>query len=234
MLEVDNLTAGYGAVTVVRGAGLRVETGELVTLVGGNGAGKTTLIKTVTGLVPAQSGSVRFAGVDLTGADSRTVVEAGIVLIPEGRLLFPAMTVRENLLLGGINRRARPERRATMGRVYELFPRLRERESQLAGTLSGGEQQMVAIGRGLMALPKLLILDEPSLGLSPLLVQETFMALRRLSTQGMTILLVEQNVQLSLALCSRGYVMENGRMVLEGTSAELLADPMTKKAYLGL
>ena len=233
MLEVSGLVSGYGRISILREVDLRVKPGELVALVGVNGAGKTTLMKTIAGLVPASTGRIAFEGSDLTGRGAERAVEAGVVLVPEGRMMFPRMTVWENLMLGGVHPRPRPHREATLKRVFDLFPRLAERRAQKAVTMSGGEQQMLAIGRGLMARPKLLILDEPSLGLSPLMVQETYGALRRLNADGLTILLAEQNVKLSLAVSTRGYVMENGRIVLTGASGELAHDPATRKAYLG-
>jgi branched-chain amino acid transport system ATP-binding protein len=233
LLEVSDLVAGYGRITIVRDVGLRVEQGELVALVGVNGAGKTTLMKTIAGLMPSTAGRISFGGAALTGQGTVRAVEAGVVLVPEGRMVFPRMTVWENLMLGGIHPRSRPHRQATLRRVLELFPRLAERRDQKAATMSGGEQQMLAIGRGLMAEPKLLMLDEPSLGLSPLMVQETYAALRRLNAEGLTVLLAEQNVKLSLAVSTRGYVMENGRIVLTGASRDLAHDPATRKAYLG-
>jgi branched-chain amino acid transport system ATP-binding protein len=233
LLDVSGLVSGYGRLTVVRDVDLRVETGELVALVGVNGAGKTTLMKTIAGLLPSTAGRIAFAGAELTGQGTERTVDAGIVLVPEGRWVFPRMTVWENLMLGGVHPRPRPHREATLKRVLDVFPRLAERQSQKAATMSGGEQQMLTIGRGLMAEPKLLILDEPSLGLSPLMVQETYAALRRLNAEGLTILLAEQNVKLSLAVSTRGYVMENGRIVLHGASRDLAHDPATRKAYLG-
>jgi branched-chain amino acid transport system ATP-binding protein len=216
LLEVSGLVAGYGQITILREVGLRVGPGELVALVGVNGAGKTTLMKTIAGLVPPAAGRISFDGADSNGRGAEHMVRAGVVLVPEGRMVFPRMTVWENLMLGGVHPRPRPRREANLRRVLDLFPRLAERREQKAGTMSGGEQQMLAIGRGLMAEPKLLMLDEPSLGLSPLMVQETYAALRRLNAEGLTILLAEQNVKLSLAVSSRGYVIENGRIVLAG------------------
>ncbi len=233
MLEVSSLVSGYGRVTVVRGVDLRVDAGELVALVGVNGAGKSTLMKTLAGLVSPSAGRINFGGTELAGQGTERTVNAGLVLVPEGRWVFPRMTVWENLMLGSVHPRPRPRREATLQRVLEVFPRLAERRDQKAATMSGGEQQMLTIGRGLMAEPKLLILDEPSLGLSPLMVQETYAALRRLNADGLTILLAEQNVKLSLAVSTRGYVMENGRIVLQGPSRDLAHDPATRKAYLG-
>lgn len=206
----------------------------MVALVGGNGAGKTTLMKCIAGLIAPTGGSIVCQGATLTGRSPDAAVAAGVVLVPEGRMVFPRMTVLENLLLGGINPRARPHRAANLDVIFTLFPRLRQRQAQFARTLSGGEQQMLAIGRGLMAMPDILILDEPSLGLSPIMVKETFRALRSLNRTGLTILLVEQNVRLSLAISARGYVLENGRVVLHGPSDTIGADPAMRKAYLGM
>lgn len=234
MLEVADIVAGYGRVLAVQGVSLSVAEREFVALAGANGAGKSTLMKVLSGLLAPKSGSIRLGGRELAGSGAEEAVAAGIVLVPEGRMVFPRMTVLENLLLGATNPRARKDRERSLERVFALFPRLAERRGQLARTLSGGEQQMLAIGRGLMALPRILILDEPSLGLSPLLVQETYKALQRLNADGLTILLAEQNVRLSLAVSTRGYVMEHGRIVLAGASAKLADDPATRKAYLGL
>ena len=233
MLEVSGLLAGYGRITILREVSLSVAEGELVALVGVNGSGKTTLMKTIAGLIAPGAGQVRFEGAELAGQGAERAVQAGIVLVPEGRMVFPRMSVWENLMLGGVHPRPKPERAESLERVFDLFPRLAERRDQKAATMSGGEQQMLAIGRGLMARPKLLILDEPSLGLSPLMVQETYAALRRLNREGLTILLAEQNVKLSLAVSTRGYVIENGRIVLKGASDALARDPATRQAYLG-
>ena len=233
MLEISGLVSGYGRIDILHGVDLRVGKGELVALVGVNGAGKTTLMKTIAGLISPTAGRIAFEGAEIAGEGAERAVGAGIALVPEGRMVFPRMTVWENLMLGGVHPRARPYREATLTKVFDLFPRLAERRDQKAATMSGGEQQMLVIGRGLMAQPKLLVLDEPSLGLSPLLVQETYGALRRLSADGLTILLAEQNVKLSLAVSSRGYVIENGRIVLSGASSDLARDPATRKAYLG-
>jgi len=233
LLEVSGLVAGYGRITILREVELSVAEGELVALVGVNGSGKTTLIKTIAGLIAPGAGQVRFEAAELAGRGAERAVQAGIVLVPEGRMVFPRMSVWENLMLGGVHPRPRPGRAESLERVFDLFPRLAERRDQKAATMSGGEQQMLAIGRGLMAKPKLLILDEPSLGLSPLMVQETYAALRRLNREGLTILLAEQNVKLSLAVSTRGYVIENGRIVLKGASEALARDPATRQAYLG-
>jgi len=233
LLELQGLKAGYGRVEVLRGVDLHVNAGEIVALLGSNGAGKSTLNNTVSGLVRATTGRVMFDGSDLTNCPSRQVVQAGLIQVPEGRRIFPNLTVRENLELGAF-RRARERRSTNLDKVYTIFPRLKERVAQLAGTMSGGEQQMLAIGRGLMAEPKLLILDEPSLGLSPLLVEELFGLIRRLHREGLTVLLVEQNVGQSLEIADRAYVMENGSIRFSGPPAELLASADLKRAYLGL
>lgn len=233
MLEISGLVSGYGRISILHGIDLRVDKGELVALVGVNGAGKTTLMKTIAGLIRPTAGRIAFEGAEIAGEGAERAVAAGIALVPEGRMVFPRMTVWENLMLGGVHPRARPYREATLERIFDLFPRLAERRDQKAATMSGGEQQMLVIGRGLMAQPKLLILDEPSLGLSPLLVQETYGALRKLNADGLTILLAEQNVKLSLAVSNRGYVIENGKIVLTGASSDLAHDPATRKAYLG-
>jgi len=225
--------AGYGDLTAVRDVSLEVRRGEVVALIGGNGSGKTTTLRAVTGLLPLRGGAVEFAGERIDGLSSAQIVARGIAHVPEGRHLFPTMTVRENLLTGA-GRRARPERGQTLARVFTLFPRLAEREAQLAGTLSGGEQQMCAIGRGLMARPELLVLDEPSLGLAPVTVRLIFDTLREINEHGTTILLVEQNVPRALQLSHRGYVIENGRISLQGTRDALQQNPHVKQAYLGL
>ncbi len=233
LLTLEGLRAGYGAVEVLRGVDLHIAPGELVALLGSNGAGKTTLNSVVSGLVPTWSGRVLFDGQDLTGAHYRRVVQAGLIQVPEGRKVFPNLSVLENLELGAFTR-ARARRAENLVRVFDTFPRLRERQSQLAGTMSGGEQQMLAIGRGLMAEPKLLILDEPSLGLSPLLVEEMFALIAQLRAGGLAVLLVEQNVGQSLEIADRAYVMENGSIRFSGTSAELLASDTLRQAYLGV
>jgi len=233
LLRLDGLEAGYGDLTAISGVSLEVRPGEAVTLIGSNGAGKTTTLRAISGLLPLRAGRIEFEGARLDGLGSSQIVARGIAHVPEGRQLFPTMTVRDNLELGGraADRRRRDEALET---VFTLFPRLREREWQLAGTLSGGEQQMCAIGRGLMARPRLLLLDEPSLGLAPLTVKLIFETLERINRGGTTIVLVEQNVPRALQLSHRGYVIENGRLVLEGTRASLLASPHVKQAYLGL
>jgi branched-chain amino acid transport system ATP-binding protein len=233
LLTIEGLHAGYGAVEVLRGVDLHLAPGELVALLGSNGAGKTTLNSVVSGLVPTWAGRVVFDGQDLTGAHYRRVVQAGLIQVPEGRKVFPNLSVLENLELGAFTR-ARARRAENLVRVFDTFPRLRERQDQLAGTMSGGEQQMLAIGRGLMAEPKLLILDEPSLGLSPLLVEEMFGLIAQLRAGGLAVLLVEQNVGQSLEIADRAYVMENGSIRFSGTSAELLASDTLRQAYLGV
>ena len=233
LLEVTGLRGGYGRTEVLRGVDLRVDAGEVVALLGSNGAGKSTLNNTVCGIVPAWSGSVVFEGRELTRAHYRDVVRAGLIQVPEGRRIFPNLAVRENLELGSFAR-GRERRRANLERVLAIFPRLAERMDQKAGTMSGGEQQMLAIGRGLMAEPRLLILDEPSLGLSPLLVEELFALIRRLHDDGLAVLLVEQNVGQSLEIADRAYVLENGSVRFEGRPADLLASDTLRRAYLGL
>ncbi|MFM8610216.1 MAG: ABC transporter ATP-binding protein [Burkholderiaceae bacterium] len=233
LLDVQHLRGGYGAVEVLRGVSLQVGPGEIVALLGSNGAGKSTLNNVLSGIYPAWSGSVRFDGQDITGAHYRRVVQAGLIQVPEGRKIFPNLSVLENLELGSFTR-AREQRSQNLERVFGIFPRLRERTTQLAGTMSGGEQQMLAIGRGLMAEPRLLILDEPSLGLSPLLVEEMFALIGRLHAEGLAVLLVEQNVAQSLDIAQRAYVLENGEVRFQGTSAELLASDALRRAYLGV
>jgi branched-chain amino acid transport system ATP-binding protein len=232
VLEVTSLRAGYGAVEVLRGVDLAVAAGEIVALLGSNGAGKSTLNNNISGLYRPFGGTIRFDGADIAGAPSMRIVEAGLVQVPEGRRVFPNLSVRENLELGSY-RRGRAARAKNLDRVLSIFPRLGERLVQTAGTLSGGEQQMLAIGRGLMSEPKLLILDEPSLGLSPLLVEEVFALIGRLNRHGLAILLVEQNVVQSLAIAHRAYVLENGRIALSGQAADLAQDPELRKSYLG-
>ena len=233
MLEVRDLAAGYGLFAVLEGIDLDVGTGELVAVLGANGVGKTTLNRALSGLIRARRGRIRFDGADITGADHADIVAAGLIHVPEGRKVFPTLSVRENLLLGAYAR-GRAQRAATLAEVLEIFPRLRERLRQIAGSMSGGEQQMLAIGRGLMGQPKLLILDEPSLGLSPVLVEELFALIARLHAGGLAILLVEQNVMASLAIADRAYVIDHGRVAVSASAAELADDPRVKAAYLGL
>ncbi|MFO1198647.1 MAG: ABC transporter ATP-binding protein [Burkholderiaceae bacterium] len=233
LLEVRALRGGYGRVEVLRGVNLDVGEGEIVALLGSNGAGKTTLNNTVSGVIAPFAGEVRFDGRDVTRARCRRVVEAGLIQVPEGRRVFPNLTVLENLELGAYAR-ARERRARNLQRVFDVFPRLAERRTQKAGTMSGGEQQMLAIGRGMMAEPRLLILDEPSLGLSPLLVEELFALIGRLNRDGLAILLVEQNVAQSLEIANRAYVLENGTVRFDGTPAALLASDALRRAYLGI
>lgn len=233
LLQIQGLQSGYGAVEVLRGVDLMVQPGETVALLGSNGAGKTTLNMTLSGLVATRAGRVVFDGQDITGWHHRRVVQQGLIHVPEGRKVFPNLSVRENLELGAFAR-GRERRAQNLDRVCAIFPRLLERMAQLAGTLSGGEQQMLAIGRGLMAEPRLLILDEPSLGLSPLLVEEMFALIGRLRQQGLAVLLVEQNVGQSLDIADRAYVLENGAIRFVGLPAELLASETLRQAYLGM
>jgi branched-chain amino acid transport system ATP-binding protein len=233
MLEVRGLHAGYGALGILRGIDMQVEAGEIVAVLGANGVGKTTLNNALTGLVRPTQGSIAWLGEQIAGAPPERIVAAGLVQVPEGRKIFPNLSVRENLELGSY-RRGKANRARNLERVLDGLPRLRERIGQLAGTLSGGEQQMLATGRGLMAEPKLLILDEPSLGLSPLMVEDMFAMIQRISGEGVTVLLVEQNVVQSLDIAHRAYVLENGAFVLSGPARELAADPRLKQAYLGL
>jgi branched-chain amino acid transport system ATP-binding protein len=233
LLDIRQLRGGYGRVEVLRGVDLHVNRGEIVALLGSNGAGKSTLNNTVCGIVRAWTGQVTLDGRDLTRAHYRDIVKAGLIQVPEGRKIFPNLTVRENLELGSFTR-ARERRAQNLERAFAIFPRLKERVAQKAGLMSGGEQQMLAIGRGLMAEPELLILDEPSLGLSPLLVEELFTLIRRLHDEGLAVLLVEQNVGQSLDIADRAYVLENGSVRFSGLPAELLASDELRRAYLGL
>jgi branched-chain amino acid transport system ATP-binding protein len=233
MLDIRQLRSGYGRAEVLRGVDLTVNEGEIVALLGSNGAGKSTLNNTICGIVPTWSGEVHFEGRSLTRAHYREVVLAGLIQVPEGRKIFPNLTVRENLELGSFTR-ARERRAQNLAKVFGIFPRLQERVTQKAGLMSGGEQQMLAIGRALMAEPRLLILDEPSLGLSPLLVEELFTLIRRLHEEGLAVLLVEQNVAQSLEIADRAYVLENGAIRFQGLPAELLASDELRRAYLGV
>jgi branched-chain amino acid transport system ATP-binding protein len=236
LLEVNNLSAGYEHIQALRNVSLHVDEGELVAVIGANGAGKTTLLRALSGLIPTRSGSIRLAGAQLGRLSVERRVRRGLALVPEHRQLFASMTVAENLLLGGYARywrTPRAELAADIERVYDLFPILRERRGQVAGTLSGGEQQMVAIGRGLMARPRLLLLDEPSVGLAPLIVREIFAAVARLPAQGTTVLIVEQNARQILRLAGRAYMLENGAIALAGRAADLAADPTVQHIYMG-
>jgi branched-chain amino acid transport system ATP-binding protein len=233
MLEVDRIDVFYGDVPAAREISFRVEEGEIVTLIGANGAGKSTVLKAIAGLLHPRNGSIRFEGKDVSREPAFQLVRRGLVLVPEARQLWPAMSVRENLDMGAYCRTARPHRSETLDRVYEMFPILRRRAGQNAGTLSGGEQQMCAFGRGLMSRPRLLLLDEPALGLAPLLVREVFAALKEIRRLGTTILLVEQNVPHALALADRAAVLESGRVTLAGPCADLANDPRVRREFLG-
>jgi branched-chain amino acid transport system ATP-binding protein len=234
VLEVQGIHAQYGQARVLHDVSLTVEAGRIVALVGANGAGKTTLVNVISGLVRPSAGRIRFDGAELTGAAAHTIVERGVAQVPEGRKLFGGMTVLENLLLGGTPGAARRRREESLAEVYRIFPVLRERRGQIARTLSGGEQQMVAIGRALMARPRILMLDEPSLGLAPKLVGEIFEVIKELNRGGLTVLLIEQNIRHSLALAHFAHVLENGGIVLKGTGSELMGQDHVKKAYLGI
>jgi branched-chain amino acid transport system ATP-binding protein len=234
MLKVDGIDVFYGDLQVLWGVSFEVPDKEIVVLVGANGAGKSTTLKAISGLLRPNSGTIEFDGIRLDQAPADHIIGYGVVHVPEARRLFREMSVEENLVMGSLFPSAKAKRKETLEWVYGLFPRLRERRRQAAGTLSGGEQQMCAIGRGLMALPKVLMFDEPSLGLAPILVQEVFEIVKRIRQEGVTVLLVEQNVRQTLALCDRAYVLENGRVVLHGTGQELMANGHVKEAYLGL
>jgi branched-chain amino acid transport system ATP-binding protein len=234
LLEVCDLQAAYGRVTALWDLSLNVEEGQVVALLGSNGSGKTTTLRTISGLLPAVSGVIHFDGRDITHARSDQIVELGIIHVPEARQLWPRMSVLENLELGAYSARAKATRAKSLTHVFGLFPRLRERRNQAAGTLSGGERQMCALARGLMGLPRLLMLDEPSLGLAPRLVSDMFDSLRTLREQGLTVLLVEQNVHQALELADMAYVLETGHLVLSGPSRQLLANPLVRSAYLGV
>jgi branched-chain amino acid transport system ATP-binding protein len=233
LLAVQGLHAGYGATEILRGIDLAVHDGEIVAVLGSNGAGKSTLNQAISGVLRPWRGTIRFGGETIERTRPSAIVAQGLIHVPEGRRIFPNMTVGENLDLG-CYRRARPRRAQNRARVFGIFPRLAERQAQRAGTLSGGEQQMLAIGRGLMAEPKLLILDEPSLGLSPLLVEELFALIKSINAQGIALLLVEQNVVQSLEVANRAYVLDNGAIVLQGSAVEVRNDPNLKRAYLGM
>jgi branched-chain amino acid transport system ATP-binding protein len=234
MLKVSGIEVFYGDLQVLWDVSFEVRDKEILVLVGANGAGKSTTLKTISGLLKPRKGSVEFDGVRLEQLPPDRVIGQGVVHVPEARRLFREMSVEENLIMGSLSPDAKKKRYETMEWVYELFPRMKERRKQAAGTLSGGEQQMCAIGRGLMALPKIMMFDEPSLGLSPILVQEVFEIAKRINKEGVTVLLVEQNVRQTLAMCDRAYVLENGRVVLEGTGKSLMDNPHVKEAYLGI
>lgn len=231
LLEIDNLEVSYGSISAIKGISLSVNRGEIVTILGANGAGKTTTLRTVSKLLQPKSGTIKYKGIDITGYPPHKIVPLGVSQSPEGRKIFGILTVEENLLLGAYTRRSVD--RDILEWVYDLFPRLKERTHQLAGTLSGGEQQMLAIGRSLMSKPEMLLLDEPSLGLAPILVKTIFSTIKQISSSGVTVLLVEQNAKAALKLADRGYVLEVGKLVLSGTSRELLSSEKIQEAYLG-
>lgn len=233
MLVIDNIVTHYGPVEALKGVSLEVRQGEIVTLIGANGAGKSTTLRTISGLVRPTAGSIKFEGRELTTMPPERIVAMGIAHVPEGRRVFPMMTVTENLELGAFTRKDGQGIKQDMDRVFALFPRLAERRTQLAGTMSGGEQQMLAIGRALMARPKLLLLDEPSMGLAPLIVEDIFRIIQNVNDEGTTVLLVEQNANLALSVADKGYVLETGRIVLSDTAANLLENEAVREAYLG-
>jgi branched-chain amino acid transport system ATP-binding protein len=233
ILRVEDLAVNYGAIQALQGISFRVEEGEIVTLIGANGAGKSTTLKTISGLLHPRRGSIRYRDESIAGMPADAIVKMGIVQVPEGRNIFAPLTVRENLEMGAYTRRDREEIARSMQRVFASFPRLEERLGQLGGTLSGGEQQMLAMGRGLMAQPQLLLLDEPSMGLAPILVEEIFRIVTEINAQGVSILLVEQNAAMALSIADRAYVLETGRIVLEGPAERVREDPDVQKAYLG-
>jgi branched-chain amino acid transport system ATP-binding protein len=233
LLALSKLEVAYGGIQAVKGIDLHVDQGELVCLIGANGAGKTTTLKGICGLLPVKSGSIRYAGEDVTGHRSFTLVQRGLAMVPEGRGVFGGLTIEENLAMGAYVRKDVAGVKADIERVFELFPRLKERRRQTAGTLSGGEQKMLAMGRAMMSRPKLLMLDEPSMGLAPLMVQKVFETIVTVAKEGVTILLIEQNAKLALEVSRRGYVMESGEITLEGEAASLLHDPAVRAAYLG-
>lgn len=233
MLEVRDLHVNYGPIQALRGVDVDVQQGEIITAIGANGAGKSTLMMTLSGVLKPVSGKIRFLGERIDGRSSHLIVRAGLSQVPEGRRVFPLLTVDDNLAAGALSRNSRSEIARDRDWVFSLFPRLLERSRQMAGTLSGGEQQMLAIGRGLMSRPKLLLLDEPSMGLAPMMVASIFAILREISRQGATIMLVEQNAHMALKLATRGYVLEGGQVVLSGSSEELAANPRMREAYLG-
>ncbi len=233
MLEVKDLEVCYGVIRAVKGVSFSVEQGEIIALIGANGAGKTTILHTITGLIPAKSGSIVFEGKELTKTPAHKIVAMGMAHVPEGRRVFQQLTVLENLRLGAYTRKDKAEVRESLEKVYARFPRLEERKNQIAGTLSGGEQQMLAMGRALMSNPRIILMDEPSMGLSPLLVSEIFDIIRVISESGTTVLLVEQNAKKALAIADRAYVLETGTITLSGKASDLMHNPSVQKAYLG-
>ncbi len=233
MLKVENLSVHYGGIHALQNISFEVPDGQIVTLIGANGAGKSSTLNAIVGLVPSSSGQVLYDGTNILGKDTKDIVEAGVVLVPEGRRVFPNLTVQENLTLGAFARQDLEQVEKDRDRVFQLFPRLKERIRQKAGTLSGGEQQMLAVGRALMSKPKVLMMDEPSLGLAPIVVSMIFEIIREINASGVTVLLVEQNALAALEEADRGYVLETGRITLSGTGKELLADDRVRKAYLG-
>lgn len=234
MIEVNRLKVSYGDMLALNEVTFEVKKGEIVSIIGSNGAGKTTLVNTISGLLKSQAGDIKFKGLPLIKLAPHLIVETGLIQVPEGRKLFSNLTVKDNLRLGSYVKRAKNSRNETMEKVFELFPVLNKRAKQLAGTLSGGEQQMLAFGRGLMSLPELLILDEPSLGLAPLIIEDIFEVINKINLDGVTILLIEQNTVFALNSCSRAYVLENGKIVMEGKGSDLLNNPHIIEAYLGL
>ena len=233
MLEIKDLSVYYGVIQALKGISFEVNEGEVIALIGANGAGKTTTLHTLTGILPAKSGSIKYKGVELTKIPAHKIVKMGIAHVPEGRRIFQQLTVLDNLKLGAFTRKDKEGIAADMAKVYELFPRLEERKSQIAGTLSGGEQQMLAMGRALMSNPKIIVMDEPSMGLSPIFVSEIFDIIESIRKDGLTVLLVEQNAKKALAIADRAYVLETGRITLSGKASDLINDEKVKKAYLG-
>ena len=233
MLHIENLQVNYGAINAIKGISFDVEQGEIIALIGANGAGKTTILHTVSGLVPAKSGSITFNGTELTKTPAHKIVSMGMAHVPEGRRIFQELTVYENLMLGAFTRKDKAEIENTLEEVFKRFPRLEERRTQIAGTLSGGEQQMLAMGRALMSHPSIILMDEPSMGLSPLYVTEIFDIIRSVNESGTTVLLVEQNAKKALSIANRAYVLETGKIVLSGDAHELMNNDSVKKAYLG-
>ncbi len=234
VLEIENLHVYYGAIHAIKGISIKVPEGKIITLIGANGAGKTTTLSTIAGLVKAKSGRITFNGVDITNKPAHVINRMGIAMVPEGRRIFPGLTVYENLMMGAYNRKDKEGIEEDLEWIFSLFPRLKERLSQMGGTLSGGEQQMLAISRALMSRPRLLMMDEPSLGLAPILVEEVFEVIQKINKEGTTMLLVEQNAYGALKISDYGYVLETGSIVLEGPCSELLENEMVKKAYLGM